>query len=119
MQHRHVDNLHEWAQARVTNASLPGWAASVSDHAVMSTQTPAASLAEDSSVVLVVRTYVCRGTLVPNHYTDHHTDHRNFWLLVALRTSSHSVGECIGHFPLLMGGIPYAGQPSSSSFQLF
>ena len=67
MQHRHVDNLHEWAQARVTNASLPGWAASVSDHAVMSTQTPA-SLAEAYSVVpsseqpTYVGTHWCRIT---------------------------------------------------------
>ena len=50
MQHRHVDNLREWAPAWVTNASPSGWTASASDHAVMSTQTPA-SLAEAHSVV--------------------------------------------------------------------
>ena len=51
IQHRHVDHLREWVTARVTNAGLPVVTASASDHATISTPTPAL-LAETSSDVL-------------------------------------------------------------------
>ena len=50
IQHRHVDHLREWVPARLTNAGPPVVTASASDHAVISTPTPA-SLAETSSDV--------------------------------------------------------------------
>ena len=48
IQHRHVDQLCEWTPLRVTNAGPPVVTASASDHAVISSPTPA-SLAETSS----------------------------------------------------------------------
>ena len=50
IQHRHVDHLREWVPACVTNTGPPVMTASASDHAVISTPTPA-SLAETSSDV--------------------------------------------------------------------
>ena len=50
IQHRHVDYLREWVPTRVANAGPPVVTASASDHAVISTPTPAL-LAETSSDV--------------------------------------------------------------------
>ena len=50
IQHRHVAHLREWVPAHVTNASPPVVTASASDHAVISTLTPA-PLAETASDV--------------------------------------------------------------------
>ena len=50
IQYRHVDHLREWVPARVTNTGPPVVTALASDHAVISTRTPA-SLAETSSDV--------------------------------------------------------------------
>ena len=47
IQHRHVDHLREWVPACATNAGPPVVTASTSDHAVISTPTPA-PLAETS-----------------------------------------------------------------------
>ena len=75
IQHRHVDHLREWVPTRVTNAGPPVVTASASDHAVMSTPTPA-SLAETSSDV--PHDNLSQRTLMQNH----HTFHRRISLLL-------------------------------------